>query len=90
MSYGVSLHRSAQKELGHLPEQIFKPIDAAIWALRSNPRLFGVKKLQGDLHRIRIGSWRIIYAILDKERRVVVLRIAKRDERTYHRLSGLI
>lgn len=83
MTYEIRLYREARKELDKLPESIFRPIDAAIFALGSNPRPFGVKKLKGNLHRIRVGSWRIIYAILDKERQVVVLRVVRRSERTY-------
>lgn len=86
MSYEVHLHREAQKELAGLPEETFRVIDSAIWNPRSNPRPFGIKKLQGDLHRIRVGSWRIIYAIFDKENRLVILRITQRNERTYKRL----
>ena len=86
MTYEIRLHREAQKDLDKLPESIFKPIDAALLALGSNPRPFGVKKLKGNLHRIRAGSWRIIYAILDKERLLIVLRIARRSEKTYRDL----
>ena len=86
MNFEIRLHRAAQKELDRLPEKVFTPIDAAIWTLHSNPRPSGSKKLQGDLYRIRVGSWRIIYAILDKQREVVILRVARRNEKTYKRL----
>ena len=86
MSYEVLLHSAAERELNRLPQEYFNAIDVAIRHLGSNPRPLGVKKLEGQLHRIRIGTWRVIYAILDKERRVVVLRVTKRNERTYKRL----
>lgn len=47
----------------------------------------GVQKLEGPLHRIRVRDWRIIYGIHDPERRVVILRITRRSEKTYRNLS---
>ena len=86
MSYSLQLHRAAQKELDRLPETEFRSLDAAILALQSNPRPFGVQKLKGELYRIRVGRWRIIYAILDKDRAVFILRITRRSEKTYRGL----
>jgi mRNA interferase RelE/StbE len=41
-------------------------------------KLFDVKKLKGsdDTFRIRIGDWRIIYALRQKEKTIVVYEIA--------------
>lgn len=83
VSYEVRLHPTAERELDKVPHNLFPKIDASIRALRENPRPFGVKKLEEDLHRIRIGDWRVIYAILDKEKRVVILHVARRSEKTY-------
>ena len=87
MSYVVRLHPPAQKELGHLPDVDFRRVDAAIYGLRFNPRPFGVQKLKGALHRIRVGHWRVLYAIFDENREVVILRIARRNEQTYKFLA---
>ena len=81
--YEVLLEPRAQKELDKVPSEVFSKIDAAILALAKNPRPFGTKKLDEKLHRIRVGDWRVLYAVLDKEARVVVLRIARRNEKTY-------
>jgi len=86
VTYEVLLLPSAQRELDKLPADAFQTADLDIRALRDNPRPHGVKKLEGILHRIRVGPWRIIYAIQDTERRVIILRIARRSERTYRRL----
>jgi mRNA interferase RelE/StbE len=53
--------------------------------LANNPRPFGYKKLvdEGGLYRIKAGDYRIIYEVQDKILFVSVLRIAKRNERTY-------
>ena len=85
--YEVVLHPRTEKELNKIPREIFLKIDQAIRGLSGNPRPFGVKKLEGDLHRIRMGPWRIVYAILDGERRVVILHVTRRNERTYKRMG---
>lgn len=86
-TYEVTLQPRAERELDKVPRNVFLKIDAVIWALRENPRPFGVKKLEGDIHRIRVGDWRIIYAILDQEGRVLILRVVRRTERTYKGLG---
>jgi mRNA interferase RelE/StbE len=72
-----------KRELDRIPQPFFAKIDRAIQGLHKNPRPFGVKKLEENLHRIRIGDWRVIYAIFDPELKVVILRIARRTEKTY-------
>ena len=84
-SYEIVLHPRAQRELDKLPTDVFPRIDRAIAELGHSPRPFRVKKLDDDLHRIRIGNWRVIYAILDRDKRVVILHVARRNERTYRR-----
>ncbi len=81
--YQVILDPRAEKELDKVLGKDFAKIDQEIVKLGSNPRPFGVKKLDGKLHRIRIGDWRVIYAILDDEQKLVVLHVARRNERTY-------
>ena len=87
MAYDVILHPRAQRELSRAPSDVFTHVDTAIWLLRENPRPIGVKKLEGDLRRVRIGDWRLIFAIFDHERRVVILRVVRRSENTYRNLS---
>ena len=81
--YEIILEHRAERELDKVPAEIFAKIDKAILALSKNPRPFGVKKLDETLHRIRIRDWRVIYTIMDKEMRIVILRVARRNEKTY-------
>jgi mRNA interferase RelE/StbE len=81
--YEIRLEGRARKELDEVPASNFPKIDKAILALARNPRPFGVKKLDQNIHRIRIQDWRVLYAIFDKEARVVILRVKRRNERTY-------
>lgn len=55
----------------------------AIEHLSENPRPIGSLKIEDDAYRIRVGSWRIIYSIADREREILILRIARRSESTY-------
>jgi mRNA interferase RelE/StbE len=51
-----------------------------------DPRPPGVSKLSGtDFWRVRVGDLRIVYVIDDGW--VVVLRVARRSERTYRRVD---
>ncbi len=56
-------------------------IEVAIDALSTEPRPRGAVKLAGrDDFRIRVGEYRIVYAVDDAERLVLVARIAHRRE----------
>lgn len=82
-AYKVLLEPRAQKELDKVPSEFFPRLDKAILTLAANPRPFGVKKLDEKMHRIRIGDWRVLYAVFDKEGQVVILRVVRRSEKTY-------
>jgi mRNA interferase RelE/StbE len=56
-------------------------VRAAIDGLAADPRPRGVVKLAGrDDYRARVGDYRVVYAVDDDERLVVVARIAHRRE----------
>jgi mRNA interferase RelE/StbE len=58
-------------------------IDREIQSLAANPRPRGCKKLRSSthdiLHRLRVGDWRILYAIEDDELIVLILEVVRRD-----------
>ena len=57
-----------------------------ILALAIEPRPPAATPLvDSDWWRLRIGDLRIVYAIDDANRLVIVLRVARRDESTYRR-----
>ncbi len=66
--------------LKRLDGDIRERIRVAIRGLANEPRPLGVKKLTGyeNLFRIRVGDWRIIYAIEDDKLIVLVLEISTR------------
>jgi mRNA interferase RelE/StbE len=53
----------------------------AIDALSAEPRPAGATKLAGrDDFRIRVGDYRIVYAVDDRNRQIIVARIAHRRD----------
>lgn len=82
MEYSVFLKPSADRELAKLPRDVQQRISRKLIELGRNPRPPGVEKLGGgkDEYRIRVGSYRVIYAIEDDQLIVLVLRIADRKD----------
>ncbi len=87
MNYQVRLRRVVQRQLGKLAEYDYEIVAEAISALEQAPRPPRVKKLaESGLWRIRVGPYRIVYSIDDKDSTVIVVRVARRTEDTYKRL----
>ena len=58
-----------------------KAISEALKSLETDPRPYGSIKLIGrDGYRIRVGNYRIIYCIKDKELLVIVIDLDNRAE----------
>jgi mRNA interferase RelE/StbE len=87
--YRVELTPRAQRELDDIGGNDLERVLAAVQELGRNPRPHGVRKLKGPIHRIRLGDWRIIYAVFDKDKLVLVGKIARRSERTYDKVDEL-
>jgi mRNA interferase RelE/StbE len=81
MRYRVILPKSVQKELDRLPSDVMGRILTRLRALESNPRPPDVKKLKGrPAWRVRVGDYRIIYEIHDRELVIIVVTIGHRRE----------
>ena len=84
--YKVVISKSLMKVLRKLPAVFFtakdllKRVSQAIDELASNPHPAGCKKLEGydNLFRIRVGDWRISYAVEDDRLIVLVIEVAPR------------
>lgn len=84
--YRVDLAPAVQRQLRRLPPGSAARLRGPILALALDPRPPGTAKLEGsELWRIRVRDLRVIYAIDDDERVVIVLRVARRSESTYRR-----
>ena len=83
MRYVVLLESRAEKELKSLPQGVLKRVDIKLQALSLNPRPRGVTKLkgkEGEGWRLRIGDYRLLYQIDDKDNVVRIYRIKHRRE----------
>lgn len=84
---------SFQKALAEIPTDYQAAIAAAIRSLANDPRPEGkrTKRLAGQIivsqfiaqYRRRVGPYRLLYDIDDQRRKVVLLKLTKRDEHTY-------
>ncbi|CAN5433434.1 hypothetical protein BH20ACI1_BH20ACI1_30430 [soil metagenome] len=85
MEYKIQIEKSALKQLAKIEKPAREKIRTAIRNLAHNPRPFGYKKLvdEGGLYQIKVSNYRVIYDVRDNILLVSVLRIAKRNERTY-------
>lgn len=81
--HDVRLAAGAVRDLDDIRGPDLSRLRTRILSLELEPRPFGTQKLKGLLHRIRVGHWRILYSVDDKQRVVIVLRVLRRSERTY-------
>ncbi|MEY2828883.1 MAG: hypothetical protein RIQ33_741 [Bacteroidota bacterium] len=81
MKYTIFVERYAQKQIAKLNKSAIPLIKNAIAELADNPRPSGYKKLKGeDAYRIRVGDYRIIYEINDKQIIITVVSVGHRKE----------
>lgn len=82
MRYAVQFKPSARKTLLKLERPIQRRLIEAADALADDPRPPNVEKMKGDdnLWRIRVGTWRIVYEIHDRQLTVLVLKLGHRRD----------
>jgi mRNA interferase RelE/StbE len=80
--YEILIHHNVQKIIKKLPKNLILEMLDSMNDLANNPRPNGSKKLKGykNLWRIRVGEWRIIYAIEDERLIVLVVELAPRGQ----------
>ena len=81
-SYAVLFARSARKELEQLPAREVGRIFAKIEGLALDPRPDGCRKLAGAdaTWRIRVGVYRVIYAVDDVAQVVDIIAVRHRRD----------
>ncbi|MGD1102627.1 MAG: type II toxin-antitoxin system RelE/ParE family toxin [Terriglobia bacterium] len=81
MNYLLFILPRAQKELAQLSSAAYPRVRDAIRELAENPRPPGCLKLTGrDGWRLRVGDFRVVYEIDDKQRKVTVFHIGHRRD----------
>ncbi|MFH0883486.1 MAG: type II toxin-antitoxin system RelE/ParE family toxin [bacterium] len=81
--YEISFTRSADSDYRDLPADLRNKVGTAVDGLSINPRPDGVQKMKvanPPFWRIRIGDYRIIFAIDDNKKEVVIARIRHRKD----------
>ena len=80
--YSIEFQRSAREALENLPRDIQLRVKTAITRLAEEPRPPGSKKLSGqhNVWRIRIGNYRVLYAIEEYQLVVFVVKVGHRRE----------
>jgi mRNA interferase RelE/StbE len=74
-----------EKLCGRIQRHSFERMRSAIRSLAENPRPYKVRKIEGAerAYRVRVGDYRVVYEIYDKERLVLIIQVARRTEATY-------
>lgn len=81
MRYEVRILQAAEREMDKLPSIVHSRISRRILSLEDNPRPRGTKKLSGrGEYRLRIGDYRVLYTINDKNSVVTVFAVGHRRE----------
>jgi mRNA interferase RelE/StbE len=82
MAYAIFFQPAARRELNALERSAQRRVVAAIERLADNPRPAGCSKLSGfrDVWRIRIGDFRVLYRVQDKQLIIEIIRIGNRRD----------
>lgn len=80
--YRVHIAPAAERDLRALPVEVLRRIRPRIDGLATDPRPPGVEKLAGggDLYRLRVGDYRIIYQVQDRAVLVLIVRVRHRRD----------
>ena len=92
MTYRIVFSRPAEKDLRGIRDRtLLQRLSSAIEALAEEPHPPTAGKLRGvgDVWRIRVGNWRICYALKDDRLVILILIVARRGD-VYARLRRLL
>jgi mRNA interferase RelE/StbE len=79
--YKVYFKKSVWKDFKSIPDKDLLTILQCIEELGNDPRRAGSKKLTGqERYRYRVGKYRILYSIQDKELTIWVVKVRHRRE----------
>lgn len=84
MNYAIKFHKNAIKAIQKLDKSTRNRILDQISILSENPRSpeLNTKKMQGTKNqfRLRVGSYRIVYSILNDELIIIIIRVGSRGD----------
>ena len=80
-SYRLLFKRSVARDLRAIPAADLDRLLARIADLAGNPRPPGCQKLSAqERYRLRVGRYRVVYEIRDRELVVLVVKVADRKD----------
>ena len=79
--YEIFFSRKASHSVNALQETYKKKIGKILKNLKENPFSYPYRRIEGktNMYRIRIGKYRVLYKVDEKERTITVLKIDKRS-----------
>ena len=80
--YRVEFKPAAERDLRSLPQEITERVLTETHALADNPFPAGAKKLKGwgDVWRVRVGHYRVLYEVHGQELLVLIVRVGHRRD----------
>lgn len=89
-AFRIEFTPAAFRQLKGFHEKVRRRLALKIDSLASDPRPAGCAKLRGsgNIYRVRVGVYRILYQVRDEDLLILVVGIAHRS-RAYRRASGL-
>lgn len=86
---------AALREAKSVPGNVRQRVKRAIEGLVDNPRPSGSKSLnvpevEAEIRRLRLDTWRVVYAVTETDHAIDVLAIRKRPPYDYADLTRLI
>jgi len=92
--YKVVIKPKAEREFGKLPKELQRKFYEEFRKLSINPfNLPQLKKIEGTKQgwRLRIGRWRILFALFSKEKRIEIVDIfLKKGKEDYRKRIELL
>ena len=77
--YTMFITNQVKKELRKVPKQPLNRIYEAIESLKEEPRPKGALKIKGNEgYRLRVGDYRVLYTINDRDQVVYIFRVKSR------------
>jgi mRNA interferase RelE/StbE len=90
MAYKLKLLTEIERQLRKIPNPDRERVVDTMRSLAIEPRQAGTLHLIENLYRIRVGNYRIVYAVFDADLVVLVCKVARRTEATYRDIRALL
>ena len=81
-TYKIEVSATAERQIRKLPRADQIRVVRVVLALSTDPRPPGCRKLSGhgDVFRVRVGRYRVLYSIEDRRLIVIVLKVGDRKD----------